>query len=259
MREQLAAAQQMMAIVPVAMWISDPGLWSMTTLDVMAWTEPGLKKGELSVIGQSLEEAVRFDEGYINALIDWVREHQGPLEQRHGKFFVDFSTLRHIKSGRFVCLQIIGPPESEYLNYMVPLLIALVSIATGRPIRKRLAVCAGQLMTTWPIEQCSVFPLISNSLTHPEIMVAAAGLETLSSVWGVKKLLVSTHDKSKMDLCRQQGAMPALEPNGHVCDLIEAALEVNSVGEGLLTHDKAYTVGQVADFIARPSACLSYS
>lgn len=258
MREQLAAAQHMMAIVPVAMWISNPDMWSMTTLDVMAWTQPGLKEGEVHVVGHALN-GVAPEEWYIDALIDWVKEHQGPLEQRHGKFFVDFSTLRHLKSGRFVCLQIIGPPESVCLNYMIPLLIALVSIATGRPIRKRLAICAGQVMTTWPIEKCSVFPVISNSLTHPKIMAAAAGLETLSAVWGVKKLLVSAYDKRKMDLCRQQGAMPALEPKAHVCDLIEAALEVNAVGEGLLTHHKAYSVGQkVADFIARPSACLSY-
>jgi hypothetical protein len=260
MREQLAAAQQMMAIVPVAMWISSPDLWGMCTLDATAWTSPEFKKGELHVIGQSLEGPVVFEERYIGALFRWVQRNQRPLEQKHGKFFVDFSTLQHTKSRRFVCLQVMLPPGGPRLNYMVPLLIALVSIATGRPIRKRMASGAGEIMISYPFQDCSVFPAVSNSLTHPEIMVAAAGLETLSSVWGVKKLLVSVDDKSKLNLCRQQGAMPTLEPEVHVCDLVEKALEVKSVGEGLLTHAKASSMRQkVADFIARPVACFSQS
>jgi hypothetical protein len=255
MRAQLEAAQQSMAVVRLGFWSDEVKDWAMLPVEATATVRPGAGPGGVKITGIKQGTEGTY-ERYVDNVITWVARYQDLLQYLHGPFSIDFKRRCHVPTGRPVDLHVVVPCFGQLAPLMVPVVVALVSLTTGRRIDRTKATVMATFLAEFPPDRCAVAPLCLGDST---VITAARKINTLADTWGLRAVVMSSSQCEEIWTLEAQALRLQLEMVTSVQDAVEALLEprAKTVTGGLLKQGgAASSIDLVVDTLVRPFATL---
>ena len=154
MREQLREANKDMAIANFVSWSSE-GVWEAHTVEVVATLRQGMGSGRLVFIGERESKQGEFLR-IVEEALQWVKRHQARLARHFGNFFIDFNTLISKRRNQAVDVMVAIQPGCLDSQCMAAVVVALVSVATGRVIKSEAALFTGMFDPAVPPHEAMV-------------------------------------------------------------------------------------------------------